>query len=226
MKKNDQLINYLLLSIFALILLLIIGFFSENNQPSLYDRLIVGSIFILSLLFGISISIKPGWYKQIKYIGNKNQENKRSSDFKGHHPDCEGFSYHTIKINKKNYCAGCLGLLIGSITNIILILSYLILDIIIIDIRFLLMIGIILVLVLFIIFIINKRKPLIRVITNLIFVISFFLIISSILEITGSFVFGLLAGLFCFLFIDTRIKISKWTHMYTCKKCERDCKRY
>jgi hypothetical protein len=71
-----------------------------------------------------------------------------------------------------------------------------------------------------------KRKPLVRVVTNAIFVFSFFFIIISILEITGSFVFGLLTGLLCFLFIDTRIKISKWTHIHTCINCERDCKRY
>ena len=224
MKHNNQLIVYTLLSILALILLLIIGFFSENNQPSLYDRLIVGFIFSFSLLFGISISLKPGWYKQKKDIGNKNLKNKKSSDFKGHHPNCEGFSDHTITIKNKTYCTGCLGLLIGSIINITLIITYLVLDIIIIDFEILLIIGIILVLALLIFFIFIKRNPLTRVVTNSIYVVSFFFIVVSILEITGSFVFGLLAGLFCFLFIDTRIKISKWTHINTCKNCEKDCK--
>ena len=226
MKKNNELIIYLLLSAFALILISIIGFFSETNKTTFFDRVIVGSIFILSLLFGISISKKPGWYKTKNRIVDNKNEKKVSSEFKGHHPNCQGFSDHTIKVKDKTYCAGCLGLFIGSSINIVLIVLYLTFYNIIIDFRILLLIGLILVMVLFFIFIFMKRKPLSRVVTNAIFMLSFFFIIISILEITGSFVFGLLAGLLCFLFVDTRIKISKWTHVKICRNCEKDCKRY
>jgi hypothetical protein len=215
-----------LLSISALILIFIIGFFSETNESTFFDRSIVGSIFIISLLFGISISKKPGWYKPKKKNVKNNHEKKMSRDFKGHHPNCEGFSDHTIKIKNKTYCAGCLGLSIGSSINIALIITYIIIDDLIIDFRILLLIGIIFVISLFFIFIFLKRKPLSRVVSNAIFILSFFFIIISIIEITGSFIFGLLSGLLCFLFIDTRIKISKWTHINTCINCEKDCKRY
>ena len=226
MKKNDQLIRYLVLSFSALILISIIGLIIQTKQATFYDRLIVSLIFILSLLFGISISIRPGWYKPKKNIDYENNIKENSIDYKGHHPNCKGFSDHTITIKNKIYCAGCFGLLVGSLINIILIILFLVFDIIIIDYFLFLLIGIFLVTALFLIILFTNRKPFTRVLTNAIFMLSFFFIIISTLEITGSFIFGLLAGLLCFLFIDTRIKISKWTHVKICSNCEKNCKRY
>ena len=125
MNKKRQLELYFILSISALILILLIGFFSQSKTPTFFDKIIVGLIFILSLLFAISISIKPGWYKK--------QKKKKSNEFIGHHPNCDEFSNHKIIIKNKTCCAGCLGLLIGSIVNIILIIFYIINDYVLLD---------------------------------------------------------------------------------------------
>ena len=188
--------------------------------------IIVNGFHSVSLLFGISLSIFPGWYKRKNYKGKFESENKSSTKFKGHHPDCNEFSGHRISINNKTYCAGCLGLIIGSIITIILILFYLLFDFLKINYYSFLIFGIIQIFILFFIIILFKKNPNIRVFSNAIFVISFFIIIISILEITGDFIYGLLTGLFSFLLIHTRIHISKWIHLSICKKCSKDCKMY
>ena len=222
MKKESQLVKYLILSIFALVIIFLIGFIGQSKVITFLDKLIVGIVFLLSLLFGISVSIKPGWYKKQK----GNVKNKRSDMFKGHHPNCDKFSSHRINIKNKTYCAGCLGLIIGSTITITLIVYYLLFDFSIVNFHIFLLIGILLILTLFVIILFIIRNPIVRVLSNSIFVFSFFIIVISILEITGSYVYGLLTGLFSFLLVDTRIQISKWSHINTCKNCKRECKMY
>ncbi len=226
MKNSNQIVKYIIYSIFALVLILFIGFIGQSKVVTIIDKLIVGIVFILSLLFGISLSIKPSWYKKHKNIGKNESKNKTDSKFKGHHPNCDEFSSHRILINNKTYCSGCLGLIFGSVVTIFLVMFYLLFDFSIINFHIFLLFGIFLIFSLFIIIIFFKRNPTLRVLSNSIFVFSFFIIVISILEITGSYVYGLLTGLFSFLLIDTRIQISKWSHINICKNCEKDCKMY
>lgn len=219
-------INYIILSISALVLILIIGFISPSKDSTVFDKLIVGSVFIFSILIGISLAIHPGWYKKQKKNSKNNSKNSSTIQFKGHHPSCDKYSNHIIVTKNKTYCAGCLGLIIGSIVTIILITFYLIFDFSKIDFHLFLIFGILLILVLFIIIIFHKRNPFVRVVSNTGFMISFFIIIIGILEITGYFIYGLLTGLFSFLLIHTRIHISKWSHKNICRNCKKKCKMY
>ena len=219
-------INYVILSIFALVLILILGFMSQPKNPTIFDKLIVGSVFIFSILVGISLAIYPGWYKKQKKNSNNFSKNSSTIQFKGHHPNCDKYSNHIIVTKNKTYCAGCLGLIIGSIVTIILITFYLIFDFSKIDFHFFQIFGILLILVLFIIIIFHKRNPFIRIVSSTVFVISFFIIIISILDITGYLIYGLLTGLFSFLLITTRIHISKWLHKNICRNCKKECKMY
>jgi hypothetical protein len=227
LKNKSQVTKYIILSIFALVLILLIGFIGQSKAVTILDKLIVGVIFILSLLFGISLAIKPGWYKkQNKNLGKNESKSISKSHFKGHHPNCDEFAGHIINIKNKIYCAGCLGLIIGSVVTIILIIIYLIFDVSIINFQIFLLIGIVLIFALFLIIIFFKRNPTVRVLSNSIFVFCFFIIVISILEITGSYVYGLLTGLFSFLLVDTRIQISKWSHINTCNNCKKECKMF
>jgi hypothetical protein len=227
LKNKGQVTKYIILSIIALVLILLIGFIGQSKTVTILDKLIVGVIFIISLLFGISLAIRPGWYKrQNKNKGKDISKYKPVSQFKGHHPNCDEFAGHIINIKNKTYCAGCLGLIIGSVVTIILILIYLLSDVSLINFQIFLLIGILLIFTLFIVIIFFKRNPTIRVLSNSIFVFSFFIIVISILEITGTYVYGLLTGLFSFLLVDTRIQISKWSHINTCKNCKKECKMY
>lgn len=56
--------------------------------------------------------------------------------------------------------------------------------------------------------------------------IQVFLITISIGEITGNMVYGIFSVLLCFLWLDTRIRLSKWNHHRTCTFCPETCKYY
>jgi hypothetical protein len=226
LNQKKQVIYYFILSIFALVLILILGFISTSKDPAFFDKLIVGSVFIFSILIGISLAIYPGWHKKQKKNSKNISKNSLTIKFKGHHPNCDKYSSHIIVTKNKTYCAGCLGLIIGSIVTIILIIIYFIFDFSKIDFHLFLIFGILLILILFIIIIFHKRNPFIRIVSNTVFVISFFIIIISILEITGYLIYGLLTGLFSFLLITTRIHISKWLHKNICRNCKKECKMY
>lgn len=229
MNQKNQVIKYIILSISALFLILIIGFIAPSKNITIFDKLIVGIVSIFGCLIGTSLAIHPGWYKTLKKRNQtSHNKSKKNSDikFKGHHPNCDNFSNHTIVIKNKTYCAGCLGLIIGSVVSIILITFYFLFDFSKINFHLILILGILLILIIFIIIIYVKRNPYLRVISNTIFLLSFLIIVISILEITGDLVYGLLTVIFSFLLIDTRIRISKWSHSIICRDCEKDCKMY
>ena len=134
MKEKTNIIYYIILSISAEILLLIVCFLNYSSKISidLSDKLFIGGLFIGSCLFGISIAQYPGWYKRFIYWKkqslNKQNVNKTTRRRKGHHPDCEQFFYHTIKTQKKIFCAGCFGLSLGSIISISVMIFYIIIN--------------------------------------------------------------------------------------------------
>ena len=123
---------YIILSILAIIMLLVLVFFSSSNINTIgiYDKLFVGGVFITSCLFGISLAVNPGWIKRIMNPRNqgkiRQQAQKPMRKRRGHHPDCNQFQNHTLRIKNKTLCAGCFGLSIGSLISIFLMLSYII----------------------------------------------------------------------------------------------------
>ena len=157
MKEKKKVLKYLILSLFALIIIYIINYFAQSNIVTYIDKLIVGIVFIISLIFGITAAIKPAWYKK-----KKKEKKEITNKFTSHHPDCKRFKDHKITIKNKTYCAGCLGLIIGSIITIILIIYYLIFDIINFNNYFFLLTGLLLIIFLFMFITFFKRKPIFR----------------------------------------------------------------
>ncbi len=65
-----------------------------------------------------------------------------------------------------------------------------------------------------------------RLVSNGLLVVGFFLVVVGALELTGSVVFGVLGVVVSFLFLDTRIHLSRWRHVAACRDCDEDCKVY
>ena len=133
MKQNKNVFYYIVLSIIAAVLLLALAIFVPSETITIYDKLFVGGAFIGSCIFGISLAKNPGWLrrftKHVKKSSNNKQSKKVEMGYKGHHPDCGTFQSHTIVTKNKTYCAGCLGLTIGSLISIISIILYIFLDV-------------------------------------------------------------------------------------------------
>jgi len=234
LKKKTNCIYYIILSITAEILLLTVVFLNYSSKISidLSDKLFIGGLFIGSCLYGISIAQYPGWYKRLihqkKHNLNNKQKNKTTRRRKGHHPDCEQFFYHTIKTQKKIFCAGCFGLSLGSILSISVMVLYVIIENNISSTLFYLFLylGIIIINFIFIETFLSIKNATVHVISNVFLVISFLLICISILEITGNPLYVAISILFSILWLDTRIHLSNWRHTLICNNCGENCKMY
>jgi len=228
-KKNVY--YYLTLSFVAVFFILIISLFesSSNNVFVIYDKFFVAVLFIVICLFGISLAFYPRWYKRFKADRNAdtsdNQDHRVIRHRKGHHPDCDPFKKHTLKIKNKTICAGCTGLTLGSFVAIILTCFYLFFTVN-YPVFYLLAIGLILVFQIYLEIIISRRNTVIHMLSNVLHVVGFLLIIISIFEITGSQIYALIAILFSLLFFVTRVQLSCYNHILICKKCGKDCKMY
>jgi len=234
LKQKTNVIYYLILSITAAVLLLTLAFFNSSNTASvdIYDKLFVGGVFITICLFGISLAIYPGWFKrftkQEKHSSNEKQTQKTARKRKGHHPDCDQFQNHTIRINNKMFCAGCLGLSIGAILSIFLMILYIVIggELSFTTFYFFMFLGLIIIGLVYIEIMLPIRHAIIHVLSNVFLVVSFLLIVVCIFEITGNKIYGAVSILLSFLWLDTRIKLSNLRHTLICKNCDENCKMY
>jgi len=225
--------SYIIFSFLAVVFVLILVFLNPNttNIISFLERLFVAGIFITSCLFGISIATYPNWWRKIQQNKNKTLETKSGKSkrqFKGHHPDCNFFINHVIKIRKKTRCAGCFGLIIGSVISIFLMIFYLLIPPSqhLIIWYFILIIGLLIIPLIYLEIIFSKRNINIHIISNIVFILGFFCITISIFEITRNFIYAILAIIFCFLWLDTRIRLSKYQHSRICAFCKQTCKSF
>ena len=234
MKQVKNVYYYLFLSIVAAALLLVLTFFSSSiiNTIETYDKLFICGVFITSCILGISLAIFPGWFnrftKHEKHDANRKIIQKITRKREGHHPDCDQFKNHTIKIKNKTLCTGCFGLSIGSVISIILMIIYVLIDsnqsstIF----HFLIFLGLIVIGLTYVEIILPVRNAVVHVISNIFLVISFLLITISIFEITGNKIYGTISVIISFLWLDTRIQLSNWQHARICKHCSERCKMY
>jgi len=231
LKQRNNVYYYLSLSIAAVFFILIITLFepSDNNLFGSYDKHFVAFLFIVICLFGISLAFYPRWYKRSKTdkkTGNSDKQgNKAIRQRRGHHPDCDQFKKHILKIKNKTICAGCTGLALGSVIAIILMciclffkISY--------PVFFLLVLGLIFVFQIYLEIILSKRNAIIHTLSNVLHVLGFLLIIISIFEITGSVIYASIAILFSLLFFVTRVQLSSYRHNLICSNCKEKCEMY
>ena len=233
MKDIKNIFYYLILSILAIILILIMVFLTPttNNTIFLVDKLFLAVAFFTSCIFGISIAIYPNWWRknkaEINHISGL-QSFKKIKSFKGHHPDCNMFKSHIIIIKNKPRCAGCLGLIIGALASIFLITLYIVIPIkfFIYTYYILLILGILMIIFIYAEIILLKRRMVFHILLNSLLVISFFFITISVVELTENLIYGILTIILCFLLLDTRIHFSKYQHKRICASCKQSCKSF
>jgi len=234
LNSKKTLIYYLALSFFAIIFLLIIAYLGSNQANSIKfsDKIIIGALFIISCLLGMSLAQYPGWYKKIYHKKQRNMTSEDTINKKrkiiGHHPDCLNFSHHIIWIKKKANCAGCLGLTIGSLTTILLMVLYIFspYSTSLIISYSLFYGGLLFTLLSFIEIIFSFKYVIIHVLLNALFIIGFFFLSISLYEITVNINNTIIGLFFSFLFIKARMQVSQWKHTLICSNCIETCKMY
>lgn len=225
--------SYLLLSITAVALALIMVLFrsSTTNTITFEDRLFVTGAFVISCIFGISIAIYPSWWK--KFLRRTDRKSnigseKTSRAFRGHHPNCVTFKSHSIMIKNKLRCAGCFGLIIGSISSVFMIAIFLFIlpNLPLTTLYFLLGLGLLVLPLIYGEILLPKRHAVIHIILNIVLIFSFFCLTISVIEITRNAIYGILTTIICLLLLDTRIQLSNWNHTRMCNFCPESCKMY
>lgn len=228
-------IYYLTLSTIGAALILIVARFSSsdtNNTIHLLDRMVVGVVFISSCVLGISLALRPNWIKRFtereSHDTKKQQPQTKLRGRLGHHPDCERFESHTIRIQDEVLCAGCTGLALGSIVSIFLMGVYILLpdEIPPTILHISIMPGMILIALNYIETVIPTRNTILHLFSNIFLVIGFFFVVVGIFQSTGSMIYGIFGVLIAFLWLDTRIQLSGWRHTRICKDCGETCKVY
>jgi ABC-type nickel/cobalt efflux system permease component RcnA len=208
--------------------LVLIGHLKTYNR---FDTLVVAGMFITACLWGLSLTLRPNWWRKLiseDAQGYKKQSSLQTRDFCGHHPDCNRFKHHRVTIGGKILCAGCLGLATGSIVVIVLTivqvvtvaewpyyLSY-----------FLIFLGFLMTAFALGEIILPHRHVIVHMLSNVILVVSFFLITMGVFQLTGDTVYAGITMVFSFLWIDTRIQLSRWHHKRICAGCPESCKMY
>jgi hypothetical protein len=230
LKQTKTILYYNILSSVAAFILILLTFFgSFTPKIIIFDRFIIAIIFIFCCLLGISLAIYPKWYKNFRKNQNFNDYNKQNIKkikLKGHHPSCNKFRNHILKIKNKYYCTGCLGLAVGCFISILLMIFYIFFanKQILLQFEYLVIIGFILIIISYIEIVFPLRFAAFHIISSILLVVSFFIITIGIFELTGDKIYGMISILLSFLWLDTRVQISIWRHSQICNNCDEICK--
>lgn len=224
---------YLTLSGIGAALLSAVVWYAPNTPValSLFEKRLVGSVFLFLCVLGISFCIRPGWLKKVlkKHTTTQTpQEMVLKRTRIGHHPDCVVFNHHRISIKQKSWCAGCVGLLIGCLLSGGLMILYL-LDFFTFNgslSRVLFFSGLVALFVVYIEILLGSRAAVIHIILNSMLIVGFFLITIGVMQLTAEVINGFFSLLLCILWLDTRIVFSSWRHSQLCSICPEACKTY
>jgi hypothetical protein len=224
---------YLVFSVIAAMLIIFFLAITPSNPPpiSFQEKIEISSLFIICCFVGIFFTVKPNWIRRYRSKFTNEERNVHSEatqSFRGHHPDCSTFQNHTIQWNNRTWCAGCFGLFIGLSMSILLTILYIATDFHPTQIitLFLFLLGLLIIPIVYGEIIYRSKHTIVHVFLNSLLPLSFFIITVAVGEITGKFIYACLTILLCFLWLDTRIQLSKWRHGFLCSNCIESCKMF
>ncbi len=138
-QSNTQLrilsISYESLSIIGLIILAVATFRSTiHAQDSDLLRRLSGLVFASICLLGAVAGTFPKTCSRTAHFANRENPNRKEENchearifFTGHHPSCGHFDSHVLRFRDRTLCAGCAGLVLGSVISLLATASYLLL---------------------------------------------------------------------------------------------------
>ena len=137
----------------------------------------------------------------------------------GHHSDCGGFGNHEIRLGEKRICAGCLGLLAGSLIAIILTVNQAIQSTPVPPQSGLLGLAFVAAGLAYSV-LIPGSPPVLRTVLNAFLVTGFALVYLVLTSVRGLGLMGISLSLF---WMYTRIRLSRWSHESFCAGCDEPC---
>lgn len=211
------------ISYIGLFILVILNSFTYENF--LYQDFIIWPIFLLISIVGIIVGVVP---QRCLKVHRKNQSVTASVNvsmiFLGHHPICDNFSSHVIKLGNEIFCGGCSGLVTGAIISIFGSIFYLLIGRNIGNCSSVLFwTGFSSVFIGLLQHRLSFKNNFVHFFLNLMFVLgTFFLLIGIDLQ-NGGFFPELYLLMLSIYWIITRITLSKIEHDKICSSCSLDC---
>lgn len=223
--RNFILTFTLSVSFFGLFITLMLALFPSTTQENFFWRKpFVGLVFSLVCVLGMFAAFSPKQCSEAFHFRKAKKNltpNTVSVTSKGHHPDCERFSAHVIRLSNHTLCAACTGLFVGAFIALVGTAFYFFDGWHIGEMGFpSILIGVVGVILGFLQI---KSRGFIRLMLNTLFVAGAFLILVGIDELTQSLFVDLFLITIIVFWLLTRIMLSQWDHWRTCHHCESPC---
>ncbi len=220
--KYQLLVSFL--GLFLVVLLTVFPPSVVGDGP--WRKPVVGSIFSIICILGVSAVFLPNKCLGILSIGKKNNLvsdsakpalHGKSNILQGHHATCGNYEAHIFRIKGKTVCAACAGLLLGGLLTLAGATAYFFGDWSVADYSSLLVwlgvVGVSFGLFQF------KFRSLVRLLMNTIFVLGVLMVLIGVDELLRSLVFDLFVVSLVFFWLYTRISLSQWDHEMICSGC-------
>ncbi len=190
----------------------------SNGFP--FMKTLIGVIFNAVCLTGVFAALFPKKCSKLLFKEEGNAESPQRK-VKGHHPDCEAFSTHVVRIRGHTLCAACTGLLIGGISAMLFSTAYfsgfLSLGEAVSQLILIGVLGVVLV------FLGQMVKGFTRLLLNMFFPIGSMLILIGVDKLFENVFLDIFLNALIVFWILTRITVSSWSHSKTCSKCKSPC---
>jgi hypothetical protein len=236
MTEVDRIRSHLILSTAAggLVLVIAIWGYSDGADVGRTDRAILAIALNLAYVLGVSMALWPNWRSRAdrsRPEGAGAPEEGPSlpgPPRRGHHPECDAFSGHTVRWRGRTRCAGCLGLTVGAIVAILLTAVYVVEPEAYVWVYGpgLTVAGTALVAVGLFAAMAGSLDPRAGMGLNALMMLGFALVSIGLLESTGEITWALVGVVVSALWMDTRIQVSRWNHAVICVACEKECVAY
>lgn len=224
---NLTMLFLIFVSIFGLAMSILLAVYPPKFEDDfVFRNLAVGSAFGAVCVLGILAVLHPdscsgilNFRKRGRYEHSSSRAHGSALD--GHHPTCEGYSTHVLRIGGRRFCATCSGLLVGAIVVLVGIGMYFFGNLRIGEEPFIMVSvgGVAVIFGLFHIAVPRFRKGFTRFFASIFFVVGSFLILVSIDAAAKNTSFDLFFVALSILWILTKITLSQWDHHRTCSQC-------
>ncbi len=137
----------------------------------------------------------------------------------GHHPDCEGFSSHVLRVRGSEVCAGCTGLFIGGLVALSLAASYFLGGLVSLGNPIALLTGLVGVSFAFLVPALDCPYPWARLLSSAFLAVGSFLLLAAVDAARKDLCADLLVLGIVVYWIMGRIMLSRLSHRLICLEC-------
>jgi len=223
---NLTMLFLITVSIFGLFLSLFFVVYPPKLEDDFaFRNLTVGSAFCAICILGIFAALFPSSSSTIPNFEKRNSGDQinpaiHGTTLQAHHPSCENYSTHILRVGNRKFCATCSGLLVGASAVLVGTSLYFFGSLRIGAPFILVSVGALAVLF----GLLQSALPKLsngstRFFASTIFVIGCFLMLVSLDEAAKNTSIDLFFVALCILWIMTKITLSQWDHQQTCSQC-------